>query len=143
MKSVMVGVLALIAFAAIAPVASADGGTLVVDNTELAVNSYTLTSNHLNVSLNSNLAADWFFFLDQLTGADINNLELIANGSTFNLHGGHVDGFGLSGSPSGIISDVDFVYLNSSTVPEPATFVLLACGLAGLAFFARRKLLLS
>lgn len=143
MKSIMVAVLVLIAFAVIAPVASADGGTLVVDNTHLTVNSYALTSNHLDVDVHAGVLADWFFLVDQFTGADLNNLELIANGTTYHFHSAHVDGFGLNGSPSGMISDVDFVYLNASNVPEPATFILLACGLAGLAFVSRRKLLLS
>jgi hypothetical protein len=143
MKSAPFAILALIAVAVLAPAASADSGTLVVDNTSFAVSSYTITSNQLDVKVNSSVLGNWFFLIDQLTGADLNNLELIADGTTHDFHSAHVIGFGLSGSPSGIISDVDFVYINSTAVPEPASFVLLAWGLAGLAFAARRKLLLS
>lgn len=143
MKLAPFAILALFAVAVLAPAASADSGTLVVDNSSFAVSSYTLTSNELDVKVNSGGLADWFFLADELTGTDLYNLKLIAHGTTHDFHSAHVIGFGLSGSPSGIISDVDFVYVNSAAVTEPATFVLLACGLAGLAFVARRKLLLS
>ena len=141
MKSAPFALFALIVLAAVAPIASADGGTLVVDNTDFTVNSYTLTSNHLDADVNSGVLGDWFFFVDQFTGADLNNLELITHGTKYYFHEAHVDGFGLSGSPSGFISDVDFVYVNETAVPEPATLVLLVCGLAGLALVARRRLL--
>ena len=63
MKSAPFALFALIVLAAVAPIASADGGTLVVDNTDFTVNSYTLTSNHLDADVNSGVLGDWFFFV--------------------------------------------------------------------------------
>ncbi len=143
MKSALLGILVLLAFVALAPAAKADSGTLLIDGNNFTLNSFTLSSNELDTSLNAGPIADLFFFADELTGAQLGQVQLMANGNTYNLNGAYVSSFGLGYGPSGIVSDVDFVFLNSSNVPEPATFGLLACGLAGLAFISRRKPLLS
>jgi PEP-CTERM motif len=142
MKAIIVSVFALLAMAAYAPTASADGGTLEVFNHDtLTLNSFSMPSAHAldtNIQLGPGATE---LFLGGIFG-NLNTLTIDSGGVTYTFTGVKIKDWNFTNGFSA--ANIDFKFKGestSATVPEPSTMMLIGCGLLALAIASSRKML--
>jgi hypothetical protein len=142
MKAILTAVFALISFVAVAPAAHADGGTLNVLNQNYTLNTLSFGGSN-NVDATVQLSpATIALFLGDLTGKP-STLTIVSGGTTYTFTGAVISSLGEINLWNDTIN-VDFKYkseTSSSSVPEPATTMLIGCGLLALALVTSRKML--
>jgi hypothetical protein len=133
-KALLIAALAVITFIVTAPTASADGGTLEINNSDISLANFNVTGHNLDV----NVASAWdFWALLFDSGAD--TFSIVSDGSTHTFT--DVKFWGVDIWDGGF----DFKFKKESTansnVPEPGTILLVGSGLLALALYSSRKAL--
>ncbi len=139
-KALIVVALAVLAFIAMAPTASADGGQLDAVNSHFTLNSFSVSNNQLDTNIQLGPGAFALFVGGSL--GDLKTIDIISDGVTYTFNDARITGWGLDFWKGGAIVDFTFQGETSSTaVPEPATLLLVGCGLLALAIVSSRKML--
>jgi hypothetical protein len=139
-KALIVAALAVLASIATAPTASADGGQLDAVHSEFTLNSFSISNNQLDTNIQLGPGA-----LALLVGGslgDLKTIQIVSDGVTYTFSDVRISNWGLDFWKGGAI--VDFTFkgeTSSATVPEPASVLLIGCGLLALAIASSRKML--
>lgn len=140
-KAILTAVFALISFVAVAPAAHADGGSLDAFNQTYTLNSFS-TSGHTGEATVQLSPATIALFLDGVLGKT-STFSVISGGTTYTFTGAVISSFGDLNLKNDTVN-IDFKFKNEKTasnVPEPATTMLIGCGLLALALVSSRKIL--
>jgi hypothetical protein len=142
-KAILTAVFALIAFVAVAPVAHADGGQLDAVGHQFTLDNFDIQGKHVDTTFQ--ISAGTLALLLDGTFGDLKTLTIISGGTTYTFTDVKIKSWGLGWGDKGLDAKIDFKFKGESTastnVPEPATTLLIGCGLLALAVVSSRKLL--
>ena len=141
-KAIITAVFALIAFIAVAPVAHADGGRLDAVGHDFTLDNFSLKNKSVDTTIQ--ISAGTLALLLDGTFGDLKTLTIISGGTTYTFTDVKIKSWGLGWGNKGLDANIDFAFKGESTstgVPEPATTLLIGCGLLALAVVSSRKLL--
>jgi PEP-CTERM motif len=141
-KALITAVFALIAFVAVAPVAHADGGQLDAVGHDFTLDNFSVQTKSVDTTIQ--LGAGTLALLLDGTFGQLKTLTIISGATTYTFSDVTIKSWGLGWGNKGIDANIDFSFKGESTastsVPEPATTLLIGCGLLGLAVVSSRKL---
>jgi hypothetical protein len=142
-KAILTAAFAFIAFIAVAPVAHADGGQLDAVGHDFALDNFSIQAKSVDTTFQ--ISAGTLALLLDGTFGDLKTLTIISGGTTYTFTDVKIKSWGLGWGNKGLDANIDFKFKGESTaatnVPEPATMLLIGCGLLGLAVVSSRKLL--
>jgi hypothetical protein len=139
-RLILTAVFALISFVAVAPAAHADGGQLDAVNYDFALSSFSTYGNHLDTT--TQIGPGTIALLLDGSFGELKTLSILSGGVTYTFSDVKIQNWGFWWGQDGL--NIDFTFKSeskSSSVPEPATVMLIGCGLFALALASSRKAL--
>jgi hypothetical protein len=138
-RAILTAVFALITFVAVAPAAHADGGSLDAFNQSFSLNTFSTNGKKLDTNLQLSPASLAFALFGGL--GDLKTLTIVSGGTTYTFSNVSIKDWSLGWNNN---INIDFKFKGETTtsnVPEPATTLLIGCGLLALAIVSSRKML--